>query len=116
MLPSAALPIGSRGVVSTCASPTRASCRPARPDGFDFAKLRLEYEVNALGPLRVTEALLPFLAEGSKVAIITSRVGSLGENFAGGLYGYRMSKAAANMAGICLARDLVKRGVAVICL
>jgi NAD(P)-dependent dehydrogenase (short-subunit alcohol dehydrogenase family) len=27
-----------------------------------------------------------------------------------------MSKAAANMAGICLARDLVKRGIAVICL
>jgi NAD(P)-dependent dehydrogenase (short-subunit alcohol dehydrogenase family) len=89
---------------------------PGELGRLDFAKLRREYEVNALGPLRVTEALLPSLGEGSKVAIITSRVGSLGENLSGGLYGYRMSKAAANMAGICLARDLAKRGIAVICL
>ena len=84
--------------------------------GLDFAKLRHEYEVNALGPLRVTQAMLGLLGPGSKVAIITSRVGSLAENFAGGLYGYRMSKAAANMLGICLARDLAKRGIAVVCL
>jgi NAD(P)-dependent dehydrogenase (short-subunit alcohol dehydrogenase family) len=89
---------------------------PCELGRLDFAKLRREYEVNALGPLRVTQALLPCLGEGSKVAIITSRVGSLGENRLGGLYGYRMSKAAVNMAGICLARDLVKRGIAVICL
>ena len=72
--------------------------------------------MNALGPLRVTQALLDRLGPGSKVAIITSRVGSIGENFTGGLYGYRMSKAAANMLGICLARDLAKRRIAVICL
>jgi NAD(P)-dependent dehydrogenase (short-subunit alcohol dehydrogenase family) len=84
--------------------------------GLDFAKLRREYEINALGPLRVTQALLGCLHEGSKVAIVTSRVGSLGENLTGGLYGYRMSKAAANMAGICLARDLTRRGIAVVCL
>ena len=89
---------------------------PSELGRLDFAKLRREYEVNAFGPLRVTQALLPCLDEGSKVAIITSRVGSLGENLSGGLYGYRMSKAAANMAGICLARDLAKRGIAVICL
>jgi NAD(P)-dependent dehydrogenase (short-subunit alcohol dehydrogenase family) len=47
---------------------------------LDFAKLRREYEVNALGPLRVTQALLGCLGEGSRVGIITSRVGSLGEN------------------------------------
>lgn len=83
---------------------------------FDFDKLRREFEVNALGPLRVVEALLPALVEGSKVGIVTSRVGSVGENLSGGLYGYRMSKAAANMAGVCLARDLAKHGIAVICL
>jgi NAD(P)-dependent dehydrogenase (short-subunit alcohol dehydrogenase family) len=89
---------------------------PVELGRLDFAKLRREYEVNALGPLRVTQALLGCLGEGSKVAIVTSRVGSLAENLSGGLYGYRMSKAAANMAGICLARDLVRRGIAVICL
>jgi NAD(P)-dependent dehydrogenase (short-subunit alcohol dehydrogenase family) len=83
---------------------------------LDLERCRREYEVNALGPLRVTQALLPLLAEGSKVAIVTSRVGSLGENRSGGLYGYRMSKAAANMLGICLAHDLAKRGIAVVCL
>ena len=83
---------------------------------LDFARCRREYEVNALGPLRVTQALLPLLAAGAKVAIVTSRVGSLGDNLSGGHYGYRMSKAAANMLGVCLARDLVERGIAVVCL
>src|SRR5215510_1681411 len=83
---------------------------------LDFADLRNQFEVNALGPLRVTEALLPCLGPGSKVGIITSRVGSLTDNTSGGLYGYRMSKAAANMAGVSLARDLKGRGIAVILL
>lgn len=83
---------------------------------FDFTALQREYAVNALGPLRVTQALLPALGSGSKIALITSRVGSLGENRSGGLYGYRMSKAAANMAGLNLARDLAPRGIAVVCL
>jgi NAD(P)-dependent dehydrogenase (short-subunit alcohol dehydrogenase family) len=83
---------------------------------LDFADLRSQFEVNALGPLRVTEALLPCLGPGSKVGIITSRVGSITDNTSGGLYGYRMSKAAANMAGVSLARDLKRRGIAVILL
>jgi NAD(P)-dependent dehydrogenase (short-subunit alcohol dehydrogenase family) len=83
---------------------------------LDFADLRRQFEINALGPLRVTEALLPCLGPGSKVGIITSRVGSLTDNTSGGLYGYRMSKAAANMAGVSLAHDLKGRGIAVILL
>jgi len=83
---------------------------------LDLDRCRREYEVNALGPLRVTQALLPLVARGGKVAIVTSRVGSLGENRSGGLYGYRMSKAAANMLGVCLALDLKSRGIAVVCL
>ncbi len=90
--------------------------RDGRLGALDFADLRSQFEVNALGPLRVTEALLPCLGPGSKVAIITSRVGSLTDNTSGGLYGYRMSKAAANMAGVSLARDLKERGIAVILL
>ncbi|MBL6751513.1 MAG: SDR family oxidoreductase [Nevskia sp.] len=85
-----------------------------RPLGaFDYSALQREYDVNALGPLRVTEALLPLLHAGARIGIVTSRVGSIGENSSGGLYGYRMSKAAANMAGVCLARDLYARGIAV---
>jgi NAD(P)-dependent dehydrogenase (short-subunit alcohol dehydrogenase family) len=80
---------------------------------LDWDALRRQYEVNTLGPLRVTQALKGTLMEGSKVAIITSRVGSMGDNSSGGLYGYRMSKAAVNMAGVNLAHDLKPQGVAV---
>ena len=78
-------------------------------DDLDFERMRLQYEVNALGPLRVTKALLPNLHEGSKVVILTSRVGSVGDNSSGGNYGYRMSKAAANMAGKNLALEQIGR-------
>jgi NAD(P)-dependent dehydrogenase (short-subunit alcohol dehydrogenase family) len=85
-------------------------------DELDFDGMRRQFEVNALGPLRVTRALLPNLAAGSKVAIITSRMGSIADNGSGGYYGYRMSKAAVNMAGVSLARDLRERGIAVLLL
>lgn len=91
-------------------------CHQGQLGGFRARDFLHEYDVNALGPLRVTQALLPLLGAGSKIALITSRVGSLGDNQSGGLYGYRMSKAAANMLGLCLARDLVGRGIAVVCL
>jgi NAD(P)-dependent dehydrogenase (short-subunit alcohol dehydrogenase family) len=83
---------------------------------FDYEAFHREYAVNALGPLRVVEALLPRMGRGGKIGIVTSRVGSLSENGSGGLYGYRLSKAAANMAGINLAHELKPRGIAVICL
>ncbi|MDT8409009.1 MAG: SDR family oxidoreductase, partial [Wenzhouxiangellaceae bacterium] len=74
---------------------------------------RLQFEVNSLSPLRVTRALLGKLGKGSKVAIITSRMGSIADNTTGGHYGYRMSKAAVNMAGVGLAHELKDRGIAV---
>ena len=85
-------------------------------EDLDFDRMRRQYEVNALAPLRLTKALLPALGEGAKVALVTSRVGSLADNSSGGNYGYRMSKAAANMAGVNLAIDLKARGIAVIML
>lgn len=80
---------------------------------LDFEGARKQFEVNALGPLRVAKALLPNLREGSKIAIVTSRMGSVADNGSGRMYGYRMSKAAVNMAGVSLARDLHPRGIAV---
>jgi len=82
-------------------------------DDLDFDRIRRQLEVNALGPLRVTAALLPGLQRGSKVALVTSRMGSIADNSSGGSYGYRMSKAALNIAGASLARDLAERGIAV---
>ena len=84
--------------------------------GLDYDAMLEQFEVNSLGPLRVTETLLPRMGQGSKVAIITSRMGSIADNGSGGYYGYRMSKAAVNAAGVSLARDLAGRGIAVLLL
>lgn len=85
-------------------------------DDLDWDRIRTQFEVNTLGPLRVTKALLPNLKEGSKVAIVSSRVGSIADNSSGDNYGYRMSKTAVNMAGANLALDLKPQGIAVILL
>lgn len=82
-------------------------------ESLDYEAMERQFRINALGPLRVTKALLPVLGVGSKVGIITSRMGSIEDNTSGGYYGYRMSKAAVNMAGMSLARDLKERRIAV---
>ena len=82
-------------------------------DRLDWKGIRDQFETNALGPIRLTHALLANLPRGAKVAIVTSRSGSIGDNGSGGNYGYRMSKAAVNMAGVNLTLDLKPRGVAV---
>lgn len=81
--------------------------------GEGFASITEQFEVNALGPLRTTAALLGNMGRGARVGIVTSRMGSIADNTSGGMYGYRMSKAAVNMAGVSLAIDLKPRGVAV---
>jgi NAD(P)-dependent dehydrogenase (short-subunit alcohol dehydrogenase family) len=80
---------------------------------LDFASLRAQFETNALGPLRVIEAIGANIVSGGKIGIITSRMGSIGDNGSGGYYGYRMSKAAVNAAGMSLSRDLRPRKIAV---
>ena len=85
-------------------------------DDLNIAQIQQQFEVNALGPLRVTHALLPHLGADSKVGIVTSRMGSIADNTSGGAYGYRMSKAAVNAAGRSLAHDLKAKGIAVVLL
>lgn len=82
-------------------------------DAAGFQAMRDQFEINALGPLRVLQALDGCLAEGTKVGIITSRMGSMGDNDSGGHYGYRASKAAVNAIGRSLAVDLKERGISV---
>jgi NAD(P)-dependent dehydrogenase (short-subunit alcohol dehydrogenase family) len=80
---------------------------------LDVESIRRQFEVNALSPLRLTHALLGNLASGSKVVMMTSRMGSIEDNTSGGSYGYRMSKVALCMAGKSLALDLQSEGIAV---
>jgi NAD(P)-dependent dehydrogenase (short-subunit alcohol dehydrogenase family) len=82
-------------------------------DDLDAASVRRQFDVNALAPLLLSRALLANLGMGSKLALITSRMGSIDDNGSGGYYGYRMSKTALNMAGRSLAIDLRPRGIAV---
>jgi NAD(P)-dependent dehydrogenase (short-subunit alcohol dehydrogenase family) len=79
----------------------------------DLHGMQKQFEVNTLGPLRCTTALRSNFASGSKVAMITSRMGSIEDNSSGGAYGYRASKAALNSVGKSLAIDLRPHGVAV---
>lgn len=84
-----------------------------RIDVAGFDDMRRQFEINSLGPLRVTQALLGNLGEGAKIGILTSRMGSVADNGSGGYYGYRASKAAVNAIGKSLAVDLQPRGIAV---
>ena len=80
---------------------------------LDFDNMLEQYKVNTLGPLRVTRALRHNLGNGSKLAIVSSRVGSIDDNGSGNNYGYRASKTAVNMVGTNLKHDLMDAGVAV---
>jgi NAD(P)-dependent dehydrogenase (short-subunit alcohol dehydrogenase family) len=83
-------------------------------DSFeDKDSILKQLEVNSVGPLTVTAAFLSLLGKGSKIAMITSRMGSIGDNTSGGFYGYRMSKAALNMAGVSLSLDFKDKGISV---
>jgi NAD(P)-dependent dehydrogenase (short-subunit alcohol dehydrogenase family) len=75
--------------------------------------IREQFEINALAPLRVVASLQANLNEGAKVALITSRMGSISDNTSGGRYGYRMSKAALNAAAMSLSHDLASKKIAV---
>jgi NAD(P)-dependent dehydrogenase (short-subunit alcohol dehydrogenase family) len=86
-------------------------------DSLDSVRLddvRQQLEVNTLGPLKLTAALRSNLGSGSKIAILTSRMGSLADNCSGGAYGYRLSKAGVNAVGRSLAVDLAPEGIAVL--
>lgn len=82
-------------------------------ESWNEEELLKQFKVNSIGPLNVTRAFESRLGEGSKVAMITSRMGSIADNTSGGYYGYRASKAALNAFGKSLALDLKPKGIAV---
>jgi NAD(P)-dependent dehydrogenase (short-subunit alcohol dehydrogenase family) len=85
-------------------------------NNLDVEAIRQQFEINALAPLRLVSALTSNLSSGSWIALMTSRMGSIADNSSGGSYGYRMSKAALNIAGKSLAIDLKPQGIAVVIL
>ncbi len=81
-------------------------------EDFDIDEAERIMQVNYLGPMRVTQALLPALRAGDRKLIvnITSTYGSIERNTRGGAYGYRESKAALNMFTRSLAAELEPHG------
>ena len=82
-------------------------------DNMPFEHMTQQFEVNALSPMKVTQALKDNLEKGSKVVMTTSRMGSIGDNDSGSYYGYRASKAALNAFTKSLSIDLEDQGIAV---
>ena len=74
--------------------------------------LQTVFQVNALGPALVLRHFLPLLDKQGAMAMLSAKVGSIGDNRLGGWYAYRASKAALNMliktAAIELARNKPK--------
>lgn len=83
---------------------------------IDYDDVRRQLEINTLGPLRTLEAIAPLVRDGGRIGVVTSRVGSLGDNGSGGMYAYRISKAGANMVVVNLHHDLADRGISVLAL
>lgn len=79
----------------------------------DFDQVRRVFEVNTLGPMRVTRALLPLLrkGKGARIAHLTSLMGSIADNGSGGSWPYRISKTGLNMASVNMARQLRREGI-----
>lgn len=79
---------------------------------IDFEDYQRTLEVNTVGPVRVTRALLPNLRQGKLkiIAGLSSNLGSIAENERGNFYGYRESKAALNMFTKTLAAELGSDG------
>jgi len=78
---------------------------------FDKKSILRQFETNALSPIFITQSLKSFLKKSSKVAFITSRMGSIEDNISGSSYGYRMSKVALSMAAKSLSIDLLKEDI-----
>lgn len=80
------------------------------PQNYD--EMHRLYDVNALGPLRVTEAFLPLMDAGrrKRLCFISSEAGSIGAAQRTSWFGYCMSKAALNMAVKILFNDLRPAG------
>lgn len=96
-----------------CNAGLKSDGRPT--DAPDFDAMRRLFDVNALGALRVSVALLANLAAAApaRIVLVSSRLGGIGSNLSGGHVGYRASKAALNAIGRTMAVDLRPRGISV---
>ena len=84
---------------------------------LDPVALMESFRLNTVGPALVAKHLLPLMAPRGKTvfAALSARVGSIGDNRAGGWHAYRASKAALNMILRNLAIETGRRNPEAIC-
>lgn len=80
------------------------------------ADLETSFRTHALGPFLLVQTLTPQLAEGARVANISSEMGSVGLRQEFRSPSYAIGKAAQNMATSLLAQALAPRGIVVVAL
>ena len=83
---------------------------------LDPEALDASFRTNAMGPLLLTEALADRLADGARVANLSSVMGAIGEVSEFRAPSYAISKAAQNMATAQLAHALAPHGIVVVAL
>jgi len=89
-------------------------------DNMNFEEQLKQIDICALGPLRVSWALLKAGLVKGTVIIITSQAGSaqwrFTQNPEGGDYGHHMSRAACNIMGVLLSQEFKALGIPVLLL
>jgi NAD(P)-dependent dehydrogenase (short-subunit alcohol dehydrogenase family) len=81
-----------------------------------LADLDASFHTNAAGPFLLTQALATQLADGAKVANVSSEVGSISLRQEFRTPSYAIGKAAQNMATSLLSQALAARGITVVAL
>jgi NAD(P)-dependent dehydrogenase (short-subunit alcohol dehydrogenase family) len=79
----------------------------------DYAEWMQAFRINTMAPLKMAESFAAQIARSrhKTIVTITSKMGSIADNGAGGSYLYRTSKAAVNMVVKSLAIDLKASGI-----
>jgi len=92
------------------------------PSEASLDDMRALYEVNVFGPVRVTQAFVPFLRKAGqgRIVMMSSSLGSIGEQldmtsgtYGVNLLGYNSSKSALNMITVSFAKELAAHGIKV---
>lgn len=101
----------------SCAGIFRHEEKVYLPD-IDLDKAGIMYEINAVGAMRVVQALWGTIRDGTVLMMITSEAGSVSMNWRSKEYNYCMSKAAENMGAVILQHHFreMKQNTRVMCI
>ncbi|MBL6931770.1 MAG: SDR family oxidoreductase [Rhodospirillales bacterium] len=92
--------------------------KPSKLGGIEYDTWEEVMRINVMAPLKVCECFRDHVAASDlkKIAVMSSRMGSVGDNDSGASYIYRSSKAALNAVMKSLSVDLKPRGISVVVL